>query len=86
MEQVAEVDDDAFLREEWLEGEEENSGPNGERHIQSYAVNEERGWTADQVWGFAIIDGKRYHTRRVVIRKGSEVLKVRLVYNWQGKN
>ncbi|ESZ97808.1 hypothetical protein SBOR_1817 [Sclerotinia borealis F-4128] len=85
IEQVAEVDDDIFLKEEWLEGEEENSGPGGERHVQTYSVNEERGWTADQVWGFAISDGKRYYTRRVVVRKGDEVLKIRLVYNWQGK-
>ncbi|APA15233.1 hypothetical protein SS1G_08851 [Sclerotinia sclerotiorum 1980 UF-70] len=82
---LEQVDDDAFLKEDWLEGEEENSGPDGERHVQTYGVNEERGWNAMQIWGFAIIDGKRYYTRRVVVKKGSEVLKVRLVYNWQGK-
>lgn len=79
------MDDELFVKEGWLEGDEENSGPNGERHIQSYSVNEERGWTADQVWGFAVIDGKRYYTRRVVVKKGSEVLKIRLVYNFLGK-
>ena len=57
----------------------------GEKHVESLAVNEEKGWTARQIWGFAIVDGKRYYTRRVVVSKGSEVLKVRLVYNWQGK-
>ncbi|KAF7932394.1 hypothetical protein BELL_0687g00070 [Botrytis elliptica] len=85
LEQAAEFDDDAFLRDGWLEGEEENSGPEGQRHVQSYAVNEEKGWTANQIWGFAIIDGKRYYTRRVVVKKGNEVLKIRLVYNYQGK-
>ncbi|KAE9367748.1 hypothetical protein N431DRAFT_416569 [Stipitochalara longipes BDJ] len=76
---------DGFLKEGWIEGEEENAGPNGERHIESAVVNEEKGWSAVQIWGFAIIDGTRYYTRRVVVTKGSEVLKVRLVYNWQGK-
>ncbi|KAK0127231.1 hypothetical protein ONS96_006784 [Cadophora gregata f. sp. sojae] len=77
--------DDEFLKEGWLEGEEEAAGPEGEKHVESFAVNEEKGWTARQIWGFATVDGKRYYTRRVVVTKGSEVLKVRLVYNWQGK-
>jgi len=77
--------DDAFLKDGWLEGEEENSGPNGERHVQSYAVNEKSGWTGDQIWGFAIVDGKRYYTRRVAVSKGDKVLKVRMVYDWVPK-
>jgi len=76
---------DEFLKEGWLEGEEENGGPNGERHVESFVDNEEKGWTGEQIWGFAIVDEKRYYTRRVVIKKGEETLKVRLVYNWQGK-
>lgn len=76
---------DEYLKEGWLEGQEENAGPEGERHIESFVANEGKGWTGDQIWGFAIVDGKRYYTRRVVVQKGSEVLKVRLVYNWQGK-
>lgn len=77
------VPDDAFLKDGWLEGEEENSGPNGERHMQGFVVNEKNGWTGEQIWGFAIIDGKRYYTRRVVVSKGDKVLKTRLVYDWQ---
>ena len=53
--------------------------------MESYVDNEEKGWSGQQIWGFAIIEGKRYYTRRVVIKKGSEVMKVRLVYSWQGK-
>jgi hypothetical protein len=78
------VDDD-FLTAEWLEGEEEKAGPKGETHVQSFVQNDEKGWTAEQIWGFATIDGKRYYTRRVTVKKGSEALKVRLVYDWQGK-
>ena len=78
------VEDD-FLKGDWLEGDEERGGPKGEIHVESFVQNEEKGWTADQIWGFAVVDGKRYYTRRVVVSKGEEVLKVRLVYNWRGK-
>jgi hypothetical protein len=45
-------------------------------------ANEEAGWTMEQIWGFEEIDGKRYHTRRSVVRKGSQVERGRLVYNY----
>ncbi|KAJ5971961.1 uncharacterized protein N7479_001879 [Penicillium vulpinum] len=48
--------------------------------LQSWVVNSESGWTAEQVWGFEIIDGERRHTRRVVISKGGKVASARLVY------
>jgi hypothetical protein len=63
-------------RSRWLANFDEIEDP-----IESYVVNAEKGWTAQQVWGFAIVDGKRYHTRRVVVTKGQEVSKVRLVFN-----
>ncbi|EHK98577.1 hypothetical protein M7I_5602 [Glarea lozoyensis 74030] len=68
------VDDD-FLKEEWLEGDEEKAGPEGQTHIQSWVDNQEKGWTAEQIWGFAVVDGKRYYTRRITVKKGSEVRK-----------
>ncbi|EKD17555.1 uncharacterized protein L3040_006674 [Drepanopeziza brunnea f. sp. 'multigermtubi'] len=77
--------DDAYLKEGWLEGDEEKAGPDGERHVESFVRNEKNGWKAQQIWGFAIVEGKRYHTRRVVVTKGDKVLKIRLVYDWQGK-
>jgi hypothetical protein len=73
----------AFMREGWLE-EGEQGGPNGESHVHSWVVNEEKGWTAEQIWGFAMVEEKRYYVRRVVVTKGKEVLSVRLVYDWQG--
>lgn len=76
---------DSFLKEGWLEEDAENGGPNGERHVESYVINDEKGWDGEQIWGFSIVDGKRYYTRRVIIKKGDTALKVRLVYNWQGK-
>ena len=54
----------------------------------SYVVNQDKGygWTAEQLWGFEEIDGKRYYTRRVVVRdaKGSKTERVRLVYDYKG--
>ena len=73
---------DEFLKEDWLI---EQAGPNGEPFILNHAVNEAVGWVAIQVWGFALINGIRYYTRRVIVSKkdGSETLKVRLVYEKQ---
>ena len=77
--------DDPFLMEGWEEGDEEKAGPEGEKHVESYVVNEEKEWTARQIWGFAIVEGERYYVRRVVVKKGDETLKVRLVYNFSGR-
>lgn len=72
---------DSFLKEEWLD---ERVGPNGEPIVQNSVVNNTNGWKATQLWGFALINGERRYTRRVVISKldGSETLKVRLLYDW----
>ncbi|KAL2831412.1 hypothetical protein BDW59DRAFT_157840 [Aspergillus cavernicola] len=51
-------------------------------HLHIVIANEEAGWTMEQVWGFEEIDGKRYHTRRSVVRKGGLVERGRLVYNY----
>ena len=56
--------------------------------MQSYVKNQDSGygWTAEQLWGFEQINGKRYHTRRVIVKnaKGDKSELVRLVYNYQG--
>jgi hypothetical protein len=70
-----------FLKEGWLEGEEEKGGPAGETHIESYVVAD-AGWTATQIWGFAEIDGERRYTRRVSVKKGDQEIQVRLVYEY----
>ncbi|KAJ6126852.1 hypothetical protein N7523_002464 [Penicillium sp. IBT 18751x] len=62
-------------------------------YVQSWVVNEESGWTAEQVcfivsceiWGFELVNGTlRHHTRRVAVTKGNgHVELARLVYVWQ---
>jgi hypothetical protein len=39
-----------YLTEGWLD---EKVGPDGEGFIQNWSINEENGWTAEQVWGLA---------------------------------
>lgn len=73
---LGDVDDDKFLKEGWddLEGE----------HVQSYVENGEKGWTADQVWGFESVGGERRYVRHVVVRKGEDWKQARLVYDYKG--
>jgi len=37
-----------------------------------------------QAWGFEEIEGTRYHTRHIVGKKGDEVVRVKLVYDYLG--
>lgn len=76
------IKNDAFLKEGWLEGPEEAKGPNGESHIESHVINEERGWEVWQVWGFQLVNGERRHVRKVVCEKAGKRVQVKLVYDF----
>lgn len=55
--------------------------------IQSIAINQDgAGWKAEQVWGFEQVNGKRYYTRRVVVKNksGDKTEIIRLVYDYKG--
>lgn len=77
------------------EEEEEKQEQQHHHHVQSWVINVDEGatggWTAEQVWGFEVIEGKRYYTRRVVVRKDGDgeseakVERARLVYDYKGK-
>lgn len=82
---AAESEVDPWLLEGWEEGEGEKVGPSGESRMESFAESTDKGWKADQVWGFMIVDGARYYVRKIVAKKGDETVKIRLVYDWQGK-
>ena len=56
----------------------------GSEHVQSFVASKNNGWTANQVWGFEEIDGKRMYVRHVVVRKGEDWKQARLVYDWRG--
>ena len=44
----------------------------------------ENGTTTDIAYGFEVIDGVRYHTRRIFGKKGDEAILNRVVYDWVG--
>ncbi|EDN10255.1 predicted protein [Histoplasma mississippiense (nom. inval.)] len=54
--------------------------------LQSWVRSLDNGWTAEQIWGFERIEGVRRYTRRVVVAKGGEVQKVRLVYTFMNRS
>ncbi|KAK2738747.1 hypothetical protein FQN57_006914 [Myotisia sp. PD_48] len=64
----------------------ESTGPEGENtYLQSWVRSMDSGWTAEQVWGFEIIEGVRYYTRRVAVAKEGKCVRVRLVYEFLGR-
>ena len=78
-------EDAVFLRAEKLKDGETDSKFLNDEFVQSWAVSQGGGWTAEQIWGFEEIDSKRFYTRRVVVRNGGKVERVRLVYDYKGQ-
>ena len=77
-------EDQKFLRQDWLPESAE-----GEM-VESYVENDDKGWTGHQVWGFQEIkvaeEKERRHVRNVVVRKGDDVQRIKLVFDWVGKD
>ncbi|KAL8727609.1 MAG: hypothetical protein Q9166_005917 [cf. Caloplaca sp. 2 TL-2023] len=71
-----------WLTEGWLE---EPQIGEGKGHVQNWVVNEKNGWTAEQIWGFAMVNGERRHVRKFLVSKGEQEAKARMVYDWKGR-
>lgn len=73
---LKDIDEDDFMKTGFddMEGE----------HVQALAENIGNGWTANQVWGFEEVDGKRHYVRHVVVRTGEDWKQARLVYDYKG--
>ncbi|KAL8683663.1 MAG: hypothetical protein Q9186_000436 [Xanthomendoza sp. 1 TL-2023] len=71
-----------WLTEGWLVEKPVQEGTNS--YVQNWVVNEKNGWTAEQIWGFATVNGKRYHVRKFLVKKGDAEAKARMVYDWMG--
>lgn len=67
---------------EYLTAGLEKDGSDDGRLIQMYTEFLAISAVTTQVCGFETVNGARYHTRRIVARKGDEVVKVRLVYDY----
>lgn len=79
----------AFLQARTLkDGKTPSSFEDQSALVQTFAKNQDSGygWTAEQIWGFEQVNGKRYYTRRIIGRnaKGDKIQRVRLVYDYQG--
>lgn len=78
---VIDAEDISFLCDGW-----EKAIMDGAEVVETFSESETNGWTARQIWGFEDVqvgeNVERRYTRHVVIRKGSEVKRLRLVYDW----
>ncbi|KAI1142872.1 hypothetical protein F5Y05DRAFT_366497 [Hypoxylon sp. FL0543] len=73
---------DDFVARDWLEGDAEKGGPDGETHILNHVQSLDNGWTALQVWGFQDIGGERRYTRNIVVAKGDKFVEFKMIYDW----
>ncbi|KKY19321.1 hypothetical protein UCDDS831_g05526 [Diplodia seriata] len=78
---VPDDDDGRWMKEGW----EPTFLEEGEA-IETYVENKDKGWTANQFWGFELVDGERRYVRHVIVKdkSGSKVLRIKLVYDWAG--
>lgn len=44
----------------------------------------DNGVVTHQAWGFEQVEGNRFHTRHIVVKKGEEAVRVKLVYDYLG--
>ncbi|CAG9981302.1 unnamed protein product [Clonostachys byssicola] len=72
------------LKAGWLENENEAVGPSRRTHILCRVESLERGWVANEVWGFQMINNERRYVRIVVVTSGGKLSRMRLVYDWIG--
>lgn len=76
-------EDAEFLRSNWLV--EDDEGP---QQLISYVESLDAGWTATQVWGFQMVEPapgeepERRHCRNIVVAKGDDRVRFRLVYDY----
>ncbi|KAJ5598970.1 hypothetical protein N7450_000037 [Penicillium hetheringtonii] len=57
-------------------------GSSSKTVIDELAQNSTKGWNARVIWGFEVIDGRRYLTRNVVTSKNEKSVNVRMVYDF----
>ncbi|KAI3317860.1 hypothetical protein HD806DRAFT_550204 [Xylariaceae sp. AK1471] len=71
-----------WLLQGWLK----EASINSPGHINALVINEKAGWTTEQLWGFSMIEGSRRRVTKFLISKGSDVVKMRVVYDWLGSD
>ncbi|KAI0184241.1 hypothetical protein EV127DRAFT_516271 [Xylaria flabelliformis] len=76
------ISDDGFLSAGWISDDAEKTGPDGTSHVFTHVHSAEDGWTGTQVWGFQMVNGKRRYVRNIVVAKGDESHRFRMIYDW----
>ncbi|OAP59701.1 hypothetical protein AYL99_06999 [Fonsecaea erecta] len=86
MEGPGSEEDAVFLQAHKLKDGQTDSKFLDDEHVQSWVKNmDDAGWQAEQNWGFEDINGERRYTRRVLVWKGGEFRRARLVYDYKGQ-
>ncbi|KAI1094280.1 hypothetical protein F5B19DRAFT_73178 [Rostrohypoxylon terebratum] len=71
---------DSYLTQGWPE----DSNATTWDHVYVHTKNDNGGWIVEDVWGFSLIDGKRYFVTRSLMRKGEYCMRMALVREWKG--
>lgn len=69
-----------FLKEGWID-----EGEEGKKLLLATMESVKGGWRSVAVWGFQMINGERYHVRKVAVKKGDQMLTGRALYDWGGQ-
>ena len=73
--------DDPWLKEGW----DDSCSGEGKVVVEGYVEGVKEGWSAHQIWGFAVVGGERRHVRKILARRqGWKDERVRMVYDWKG--
>lgn len=72
-------EDEAWLKNGWAKDIVES-----DEVIDDNTESIGNGWVARQTWGFEDLNGERRYTRHVVVKKGSNVKRIKLVYDYMG--
>ena len=73
---LSEIDDD-FLKEGWTDDCCEGDV------IESTNESVTDTWTARQIYGFAEVNGEKKQVRKIVGKKGDQIERIRMVYDWK---
>ncbi|KAL0254409.1 hypothetical protein SLS55_009884 [Diplodia seriata] len=78
---IPDDEDGRFMKEGWDESITQNN-----ELIETYVENQDKGWTANQTWGFELKDGVRRYARHVIVKDktGKKILRIKLYYDYSG--
>lgn len=73
-------DDEKHLKAKWDKGTQDSE------IVDNYVESQGNGWVARQLWGFQEVNGVRKYARNIVVKKGPQVERITLIYDYKGPN